>query len=128
VTTPTGPGITAPPQVPSYLGAVRQQNPVGQNLNANPNVFAPAGFGGDKWGANGGDQIAIGGGATDQTGYIKPMAITPASAEAATNYLEPSPGTANRPAPASRLGRLNSDALPGQTADPLGPAVGNNAG
>lgn len=39
-----------------YLGTVRTPVPVGQNLNANPNVFAPAGYGGDKWGANGGDQ------------------------------------------------------------------------
>jgi hypothetical protein len=128
VTTPTGPGITTPITTPSFLGAVRQQNPVGQNLSANPNVFAPAGFGGDKWGANGGDQVAAGGEVTDQTGYVKPMAITPSSCEAATNYLEPSPGTALRPAPDSRLGRMNKGALPGQTADPLGPAVGNNAG
>jgi hypothetical protein len=128
VTTPTGPGITTPVQVPSFLGAVRQQNPVGQNLNANPNVFAPAGVLGDKWGANGGDQVAVGGGATDQTGYLKPVAVTPASCETATNFLDSLPlATTNVPTPATRLGRLNSDALPGQTADPLS-SVGNNAG
>lgn len=135
MTTPTGPGITSPITTPSYLGAVRQQNPVGQNLNANPNVYAPAGYGtffggsgGDKWGANGGDQVAIGGGATDQTGFIKPVAVTLGSAESATNYQDPGLSTANRPLQQSRLGLLNSDALSGQTQDPLGPVTGNNAG
>jgi hypothetical protein len=128
MTTPTGPGITTPITTPSYLGAVRQQNPVGQNLSANPNVFAPAVMYGDKWGANGGDQVAIGGGATDQTGYLKPVAITPASCETATNFLDSAPNsTTNRPLADSRLGRLNKDALLGQTADPLS-SVGNNAG
>jgi hypothetical protein len=47
MTTPTGPGITTPITTPSYLCAVRQQNPVGQNLSANPNVLAVAGMGGD---------------------------------------------------------------------------------
>jgi hypothetical protein len=127
MTTPTGPGITTPVQVPSYLGSVRQQNPVGQNLSANPNVNAPAGYGGDVWGANGGGVTAIGGGATDQTGYLKPVAVTPASAESATNYLDPGLSTANRPLQQTRLGLLNSDALSGQTQDPLS-SVGNNAG
>lgn len=125
----TGPGFTAPPiTTPSYLGAQRQPSPVGQNLNYNPNVFAPAGVLGDKWGANGGDQVAAGGGATDQTGYLKPVAITPASAETATNFLDSLPlATTNVPSAATRLGRLNSDALPGQTNDPLS-STGNNAG
>jgi hypothetical protein len=126
VTTPTGPGITAP-QAPTQLGSVRQQNPVGQNLSANPNVFAIAQMGGDIWGANGGGAVAVGGGATDQTGYLKPVVITPSSCESATNYLDPGLSTTNRPAPGSRLGRLNSDALSGQTNDPLS-SVGNNAG
>jgi hypothetical protein len=128
MTTPTGPGITAP-QAATYLGSVRQQNPVGQNLSANPNVFAPATMYGDKWGANGGDQVAIGGGATDQTGYVKSVVITPSSCESAANYVDAGVGTTNAPAPdASRLGRMNNDALPGQTQDPVGPSVGNNAG
>jgi hypothetical protein len=126
LTTPTGPGILI--GSPIYLGAVRQQNPVGQNLTANQNVNAPAGFGGDVWGANGGGVTPVGGGATDQTGYLKPVAITPASAETATNFLDTTLATANVPNLATRLGRLNSDALPGQTPDPLGPVVGNNAG
>jgi hypothetical protein len=126
MTTPTGPGITAP-QAPTQLGSVRQQNPVGQNLSANPNVFAIAQMGGDIWGANGGGAVAVGGGATDQTGYVKPMAITPASCESATNYQDPGLSTANLPLQNSRLGLLNSDALSGQTQDPLS-SVGNNAG
>jgi len=128
MTTPTGPGITSPITTTTYAGSVRQQNPVGQNLTANPNVYAPATYYGDKWGANGGDQNPIGGGATDQTGYVKPVAVTLASCEAATNYLDATGATANRPAPGTRLGRLNNDALSGQTQDPIGPSVGNNAG
>jgi hypothetical protein len=126
MTTPTGPGITAP-QAPTQLGSVRQQNPVGQNLSANPNVFAIAQMGGDIWGANGGGAVAVGGGATDQTGFIKPVAVTLGSAESATNYQDPGLSTANRPLQQSRLGLLNSDALSGQTQDPLS-SVGNNAG
>ena len=126
MTTPTGPGITAP-QAPTQLGSVRTQNPVGQNLSANPNVFAIAQMGGDTWGANGGGAVAVGGGATDQTGYLKPVVITPSSCEMATNYLDTGNGTANTPITATRQGLLNSDALSGQTQDPLS-SVGNNAG
>jgi hypothetical protein len=128
MTTPTGPGITTPVTTPSYFGSVRQQNPVGQNLSPNPNVYAPVyGYGGDKWGANGGDQNPIGGGATDQTGYLKPVAVTLGSAESATNYLDPGLSTTNVPTQKSRLSNLNSDALSGQTQDPLS-STGNNAG
>jgi hypothetical protein len=126
MTTPTGPGITAP-QAPTQLGSVRQQNPVGQNLSANPNVFAIAQMGGDIWGANGGGAVAVGGGATDQTGYLKPVVITPSSCEVATNFLDSAGASTNLPPPGSRQGRLNSDALSGQTADPL-TSAGNNAG
>jgi hypothetical protein len=127
MTTPTGPGITSP-QATTYLGNVRQQNPVGQNLSANPNVYAPATYYGDKWGANGGDQNPVGGGATDQTGYLKPAAITPSSCETATNFQDQLPlGTTNRPTPATRLGQQNNDALSGQTQEPL-TSTGNNAG
>jgi hypothetical protein len=127
MTTPTGPGITAP-QAPTQLGSVRQQNPVGQNLSANPNVFAIAQMGGDIWGANGGGAVAVGGGATDQTGYLKPAVITPSSCETASNFLDSAPlGTVNRPTPGTRLGQMNSDALSGQTQEPLS-STGNNAG
>ena len=128
MTTPTGPGITSPITTPSYLGGVRQQNPVGQNLSANPNVFAIAQMGGDIWGANGGGAVAVGGGATDQTGYLKPAVITPSSCETASNFLDSAPlGTVNRPTPGTRLGQMNSDALSGQTQEPLS-STGNNAG
>jgi len=127
MTTPTGPGITAPATTASYFGGTRQQSPVGQNLSPNPNVYAPATMYGDKWGANGGDQNPVGGGATDQTGYLKPMAITPSSCESATNYLDPGIVTANVPLLDSRLGLLNKGALSGQTQEPL-TSTGNNAG
>jgi hypothetical protein len=127
MTTPTGPGITAP-QAPTQLGSVRQQNPVGQNLSANPNVFAIAQMGGDIWGANGGGAVAVGGGATDQTGYLKPAVITPSSCETASNFLDSAPlGTVNQPTPGTRLGQMNSDARSGQTQEPLS-STGNNAG
>jgi len=127
MTTPTGPGITAP-QAPTQLGSVRQQNPVGQNLSANPNVFVIAQMGGDIWGANGGGAVAVGGGATDQTGYLKPAVITPSSCETASNFLDSAPlGTVNQPTPGTRLGQMNSDARSGQTQEPLS-STGNNAG
>lgn len=49
----------------------------GQNLTPNRNVSAPAGFGGDRWGANGG-------GITPMAGS-KPVAATLADGETATN-------------------------------------------
>lgn len=124
MTTPTGPGITTPAQVPSFLGATRSPAPVGQNLNANPNVFAPAGLGGDRWGANGGDQIAVGGGATDQTGYVKPKAATLADTETATNYIEPS----EIPYTGSLLSRESTCAVSAQTPDSSIAGGGTSAG
>lgn len=58
----------------------------GQTLTPNPNVNAPAGFGGDLWGANGGGITPVGGGVTGQTGYDKPVAVTLSDAETQTNY------------------------------------------
>jgi hypothetical protein len=54
MTTPTGPGITSPITTPSYVGSMVKPANGGQNLTPYQNVNAPAGFGGDKWGANGG--------------------------------------------------------------------------
>ena len=95
----------------------------GQVLTPNPNVFAHAGTGGDTWGANGGGQVAIGGGATDQTGYVKPVAITPSDCETATNYLPPSPVPLR-----SVLSAENNTALSGQTKDSALASGGSNAG
>jgi hypothetical protein len=54
MTTPTGPGITSPIQIPSYVGSMVKPASGGQNLTPYQNVTAPAGYGGDVWGANGG--------------------------------------------------------------------------
>jgi len=84
----------------------------GQTLTPNPNVLAVGGNGGDVWGVNGGGAIAIGGGATDQTGYVKPIAATPSDCETPANFI---------PFPTSRqftvLGQQNNASLSGQVLD-----------
>lgn len=96
----------------------------GQKLTPNPNVFAPATMFGDKWGANGGGQVAVGGGATDQTGYVKPIAITPSDCETATNYLPFSPQAKTE---SVKSGQSNA-ALSGQTLDSALASGGSNIG
>ena len=96
----------------------------GQKLTPNPNVFAPATMFGDKWGANGGDQVAIGGGATDQTGYVKPIAITPSDCETATNYI---PSTLNA-LTRTVVGQESAALLSNQTQDSALASGGSNAG
>lgn len=59
----------------------------GQILTPYSNVTAVAGVGGDKWGAGGGAIAAVGGGAVDQTGYVKPILATLSRAETAANYM-----------------------------------------
>ncbi len=54
MTTKTGPGITTPVTTTSYSGSMVKTASGGQNLTPYQNVTAPAGFGGDLWGANGG--------------------------------------------------------------------------
>lgn len=94
----------------------------GQKLTPDPNVFAPAGMGGDIWGANGGGAVAVGGGATDQTGYVKPIVISPSDCEMATNYIAPK----YLPYSASELSLLNKAFASGQGTSPAG--GGANAG
>lgn len=53
----------------------------GQSLTPNPNVNAPAGIGGDLWGANGGGITPMGG--------SKPLAATLSDGETAQNYQQP---------------------------------------
>jgi hypothetical protein len=61
MTTPTGPGITTPATTATYVGTESGLAGGGQNLTPYQNVYAPAGIGGDVWGANGGGQTAIAG-------------------------------------------------------------------
>jgi hypothetical protein len=95
----------------------------GQKLTPNPNVNAPAGFGNGIWGANGGGITPVGGGATDQTGYVKPIAITPSDGETAINYI-PTPRTNTR----TVTGQESVALLSGQTQDSALAAGGSNAG
>ena len=100
--------------------------PVGQLLTPNPNVFAPVQVGGDTWGANGGDAVAAGGGAVDQTGYVKPIMMTTADGETATNYI---PSTVNRSPPVRTvIGQESNAKLSGQTQDTSLASGGSNAG
>jgi len=66
-----------------YLPAISP----GQVLTTNPNVTAPAGRGGDQWGANGGGITPVGGGITGQKGYDRPIAVTVSDCERASNYI-----------------------------------------
>jgi len=101
----------------------------GQKLTPNPNVLAVGGNGGDVWGINGGGAVAIGGGATDQTGYVKPVAITPSDCETATNYIPSAlPVTAKGPITRTVLGQENITQLSGQTQDSALASGGSNAG
>lgn len=95
----------------------------GQALTPNLNVFAPATMGGDQWGANGGGQIAVGGGVTGQTGYTKPIAATLCNGETATTYVPPSPTPLR-----AVLSAENNTALSGQTPDNTLASGGTNAG
>jgi hypothetical protein len=127
MTTPTGPGITTPPTTPSFFDPARSPSPVGQNLSPKPNVFAPAGFGGDRWGANGGDQVAVGGGVTDQTGYVKSVMVAVADGELATNFLPAQQFTQQYN---TVLAQESTGTIAGQNSQPgqLGPGAGTYAG
>ena len=96
----------------------------GQVLTPTLNVFAVAGNGGNVWGANGGGAVAVGGGATDQTGYVKPVAITASDGETATNYIPSTQRAVIRPV----LGQENNASLSGQTQDSALASGGSNAG
>lgn len=101
----------------------------GQVLTPNPNVTAVAGMGGDVWGANGGGAVPIGGGATDQTGYVKPIAITPSDGETATNYIPSALPAAAKGSPTRTvLGQESNTALSNQTLDSALASGGSNAG
>lgn len=84
----------------------------GQQLTPNPNVFAPAGLVGDKWGANGGDINPIGVG--------KPIAATLSNGETAANY-QGSP-------PTNLMAQESTARLSGQTLDSSISSGNSNSG
>lgn len=53
----------------------------------NKNVNAPAGYGGDKWGANGGGITAIGNGTSGQSGWSESVLAAQSDGELASNYI-----------------------------------------
>lgn len=55
-------------------------------LTPNPNVNAPAGVGGDLWGANGGGITPVGGGVAGQTGWDERVAPAQSNGQTAANY------------------------------------------
>lgn len=86
----------------------------GQKLTPNPNVNAPAGRGGDKWGANGGGIAPMGG--------SKPIAATMSDCETSGNYKPPA-------APPQALDQqISAAALSAQTLDSSVAAGGSTQG
>ena len=85
----------------------------GQKLTPNPNVSAPVNRGGDRWGANGGDGVPIGGGATDQTGFVRPIAVQQSYSETASNLLigAPSLNVQGQESRAALSGQTNPNTL-----------------
>jgi len=65
----------------------------GQSLTLNPDSFAPAGIGGDRWGANGGGITPVGNGVPGQTGYDRSVKVVASDGERQVNYIAaiPSP-------------------------------------
>lgn len=83
----------------------------GQKLTPNPNVSAPAGYGGNLWGANGGGITPY---STSDT-----VAGTQARAQTATNLQTPKQSLGEQ---------INRDALTAQTLDSALASGGSNQG
>lgn len=101
----------------------------GQTLTPNRNVNAPAGMGGDLWGAYGGGITPVGGGVSGIDGYDKPVAVTLSDGESANNYeVSPIP-VSGKGAPTQSLKSQQSSAqLSGQVFDDSLASGGSNAG
>jgi hypothetical protein len=98
----------------------------GQTLTPNPNVNAPAGLGGDRWGANGGGITPIGGGVSGVSGWDERVAATVSDGQTPANYqLNP----ANRGAPMQPLQQQVSIGAESQLGlDDALPLGGSNQG
>lgn len=92
----------------------------GQQLTPNRDVTAPAGFGGDLWGANGGGIVPS---------TTKSIKQTLSDGETAGNYEQsPIPLTALGAPTESVLSRASNARLSGQTLDSALAAGGSNQG
>lgn len=90
----------------------------GQNLSPNPNVNAPAGRGGDVWGANGGGV----------TPYNAPTSTANAQATCQQQSNLLIGGTARQSPAQSILSQESKGALPASTANNSLPTGGSTAG
>lgn len=101
----------------------------GQSLTPNLNVVAPAGIGGDLWGANGGGITPVGGGVTGQTGWDERVAPAQSNAATAANYEQsPIPVTVKGAPTQSVLTKQANAALAGTSFDDALAAGGSNQG
>jgi hypothetical protein len=101
----------------------------GQNLTPNPNVNAPAGIGGDRWGANGGGITPIGNGVTGPTGWDERVAPAQVRGLTAANYEQSPIPVTNKGAPTqSVLTQQANAALAGTSLDDALAAGGSNQG
>jgi hypothetical protein len=101
----------------------------GQQLTPNRNVNAPAGFGGDLWGAYGGGITPVGGGVTGDQGWDAPIAKTLSDGETATNFeLNPVPLSSAGAPTQSVKSQVSDGALSERSFDDALPTGGSNAG
>jgi hypothetical protein len=101
----------------------------GQTLTPNPNVNAPAGLGGDLWGANGGGITAIGNGVTGQTGWDERVAPAQNRGLTAGNYeVSPIPVNAKGAPTQSVKTQESNGALSELSLDDALPSGGSNQG
>jgi hypothetical protein len=101
----------------------------GQTLTPNRNVNAPAGFGGDKWGANGGGITPVGNGVTGPTGWDERVKAAQSNGATAANYEQsPIPITVKGAPTQSVLTQQSNAALAGTSFDDALAAGGSNQG
>ena len=101
----------------------------GVTLTPNKNVVAPAGVGGDLWGANGGAITPVGGGVTGQTGWDERVAPAQSNGQTAANYeLSPIPIKAKGAPTQSVLTQRSAAQLAGTALDSALAAGGSNQG
>lgn len=88
----------------------------GQTLTPNPNVNAPAGIGGDKWGANGGGIVPIGNGVTGTKGWDERVAATISDGQTCGNLEQAPIPLTNKGAPTLSVQTQLSKAALAQTS------------
>ncbi|MGH6878558.1 MAG: hypothetical protein ACREHV_14445 [Rhizomicrobium sp.] len=101
----------------------------GQKVTPDPNVFAPGGTRGFRWGANGGGQDPIGGGVTGDTGWDERVAPAQSRGQTVENYEQsPIPVTVVGAPTQSVLTQQANAALTGTSFDDALAAGGSYQG